>query len=971
MHDKKKIQLNKSKFTSNRYLFFSFLSAIGVMLMIYLISGVFPFGGKTVLRMDLYHQYGPLFAELYDKVKNGSSLIYSWQSGLGSCFLGNYFNYLSSPVAAIIMFFSHENIPEAIGIMVLIKAGLASAAFTYYLKKSQHNHSVTTVIFGVLYAFCAYMLAYYWNVMWLDAMVLLPIILLGIERIIRNGFIWTYVLSLALSMFSNYYMSYMLCIFSVVYFFYYYLSTCPSGSVLSKKFKQDHPKGLLNKLKNSRFIRSCILFGIGSLLAGGLMAWTLLPTYKILQSCSATSGTFPEDVKTYFNMFDFLANHLTAASTTIRSSGEDVLPNVYSGMLTVMLAPLYFFTSSISKKEKATTLGLLAFFFISFNLNGFNYIWHGFHFPNDLPYRFSFMYSFILLVIAYKTFMRLDEFTSKQLGAVGAAIISLSFLIDKIGTKNLDRSALLLIIAFTVIYVLILTTFKDKRYEKASLAILLCVCCCSEIIICHSKNFPNNITSESYESDYEDFRTVKEHLDTIEQNSFYRMELTNLRTRMDPSWFGYNGISVFSSMAYENVSKLQDRMGMMSNGINSYTYNPQTPVYNMMHSIKYIVNNETPNILSDKYYEHLYSVDKYDAYENKYYLPIAYCVNSDVTEWNFFKDTSSKNVDPFLVQGDYFDKATGSGNPFESVEISYINYSNVRPFVEDVSAGSYSFNKDTADQDGSATFYITTQKTGNIYIYYHVDSASSKDITVNSSLGTIVQSAGQDCILDLGRYNAEETISVTVPFEANSGSMKLRVYTLNDEIFEKGYNKLNKTTLNVSTFEDTFIEGRFTANSDCILYTSIPYDKGWSVVIDGEEVDSESIVALADAFIAVKVSKGNHDISFSYTPQGLSTGIKITAASLLLVAIYILLVIIFKKKGVKSKLPSYSKIKHNFTEKIMFEANSKKAYSTETEVKMLPYPTKKKSVEKEIIYPPYVANEIQKEIISPNQNKSE
>ena len=191
------------------------------------------------------------------------------------------------------------------------------------------------------------------------------------------------------------------------------------------------------------------------------------------------------------------------------------------------------------------------------------------------------------------------------------------------------------------------------------------------------------------------------------------------------------------------------------------------------------------------------------------------------------------------------------------------------------------------------------------------------------------------------------------------------------EIFEKGYNKLNKTTLNVSTFEDTFIEGRFTANSDCILYTSIPYDKGWSVVIDGEEVDSENIVALADAFIAVKVSKGNHDISFSYTPQGLSTGIKITTAALLLVAIYILLVVIFKKKGVKSKLPSYAKINNNFTEKIMFEANSKKAYSTETEVKMLPYPTKKKSVEKEIIYPPYVTNEIQKEIISPKQNKSE
>ena len=214
----------RSIFYENRFVLASFGIAAGTMLIIYMITQLFPLGDNTVLRMDLYHQYGPLFAELYDRIFSGGSLTYSWTSGLGSCFLGNYFNYLSSPIGAIVVFFGHKHVPEAIAAMVLIKAALSAGTFTYYLKRSLKSHTPVSAAFGVLYAFCAYMLAYYWNVMWLDAMVLLPVILLGIERIIRGGSIVTYTAALALSMFSNYYMSFMLCIFSVIYFIYYFIS---------------------------------------------------------------------------------------------------------------------------------------------------------------------------------------------------------------------------------------------------------------------------------------------------------------------------------------------------------------------------------------------------------------------------------------------------------------------------------------------------------------------------------------------------------------------------------------------------------------------------------------------------------------------------------------------------------------------------------------------------------------------------
>lgn len=957
---------NKRNFLEeNQYIIIAFFAAAVTMLAVYLCNGMIPFGDKTILRMDLYHQYGPLFAELYDKVKDGGSFLYSWTSGLGSCFLGNYFNYLSSPIGAIIMFFGHKNIPEAIGAMILIKAALSASAFTFYIKRSLKSQSFAAVSFGVLYAFCGYMLAYYWNVMWLDGMVLLPVVLLGIERIINHGKPATYITGLALTMLSNYYISYMLCLFSVIYFIYYYINNYRFGDIICSKYAEKK-RGLISKLSNKRFFRTGFLFALSSLCAAGLMAVVLLPVFSILQESSATSGKFPSDIESYFNFFDFFANHLAHLTTTIRSSGDDVLPNVYCGILTIILAPLFFFTKSISKKEKLNTLALLTTLYFTFNLNFVNYIWHGFHFPNDLPYRQSFVYSFILLVMAYKVFLRLNEFTTRQIGTVGVALVAFIFIVEELTSKNVGTGTVLLSLALIVLYVLLLTFFKDKRYHTASLALLLLVCICSEVVMCDSSTVSITITKDSYASDYEDFRELKDALDTIEQDEFYRMELTDLRTRMDPSWYGYNGASVFSSMAYESLSNLQDDLGMMSNRINSYTYNPQTPIYNMMFSLKYIVNNKTTNVLESPYYSASIKNDKYSAYKNNYYLPIAYCIDSDAENWANEEYMNTWKIeygsDPFQLQGDYFDKATGSGNPFEKLDISYATYSNISPFTESLSGTSFSYRKTTDDTDGSAVLYLTTEKKGNVYIYFEVSGAADKDITINSSVGTITHDANQNCILDLGYYKENQTITVTVPFESNNGNLKFFAYTINDETLNKGYEILSSNQLITEEFEDTYIKGRFTAKEDCLLYTSIPYDTGWKVYIDGEQLSEENIIKFGGGLVAAKVKKGNHDIEFKYEAAGLSEGIKISTGTLAILLFICIIKYRNKKKGAKKRLPVFKALDNDFSEDIMIPVKEDEVI-LQSAVKHIErnreYPVK------EIIYPDSAY--VKKEIFSPEK----
>jgi uncharacterized membrane protein YfhO len=679
-------------------------------------------------------------------------------------------------------------------------------------------------------------------------------------------------------------------------------------------------KNIIQDFANNKFLRAGTIFALSSFAAAGLMACVLLPVYGVLKSSSATSGTFPDDFKTYFNFFDFFANHFAGLTTTIRSSGEDVLPNIYCGVLTIILAPMYFFTKTISKKEKFSTLILLGCLYVSFNTNMLNYIWHGFHFPNDLPYRQSFIYSFVLLVMAYKTFLRLSEFKSRHFAVVGVALLSFVILTEELTSKNVTDSTVIFTIILIVLYVLVLTIFKDKKYQAASIATLLVVCVCSEAVMCDTTAVSISVDRTPYVSDLDDFEDIKAQLDTIEGGEFYRMELTDLRTRMDPSWYYYNGVSVFSSMATEIVSNLQDDLGMMSNRINSYTYNPQTPVYNMMFSLKYLVNNETPNVLSDYYYTSVAQNNTFEAFRNKCYLPIAYCVNTDVAQWateeyisDWQYETSS---DPFQLQGEFFNLATGLGNPFERLNVNYITYSNVSPFTEDISSTSFYFQKDNSDAEASTTFYIQTEKEGNVYFGYDISGANGRDVVVNSSLGVITHSGDQECILDLGRYDANETISVTVPYDEASGTVKIFLYTLNDKVFKKGYDKLSEGQIITEVFEDTYIKGAVVTKEDSILYTSIPYDSGWSVYIDGEKVSEENTHQIGQAMLGVDIQRGSHIVEFKYTAKGITLGIAVSLLTLLILVIIMLFNKSRRKKYKKPLLPPFPKMGNKYSTEV-------------------------------------------------------
>lgn len=134
----------------------------------------------------------------------------------------------------------------------------------------------------------------------------------------------------------------------------------------------------------------------------------------------------------------------------------------------------------------------------------------------------------------------------------------------------------------------------------------------------------------------------------------------------------------------------------------------------------------------------------------------------------------------------------------------------------------------------------------------------------------------------LGNFKAGDVITLYSNVEKEkSGSGKVFVYQANEELLRQGIEKLSKGGIAVSDYSDTEIKGTFTAENDSVFYTSIPYDGGWKVYIDGEEAE---VTPLKNAVVCVPVTAGSHEIRFKYCPPGFAAGAAITVGSVIVFA---------------------------------------------------------------------------------------
>ncbi len=846
------------------YFVLSFLIPFSILWYAFGSYGIHPFGDRQILVVDLWHQYYPFFRVVREKLINGGSFFYSWENGLGTNFLSLISYYAASPLNWLSVFFDDDHVRDAMTFILSCKIGFAGAFFSTFLRYTYKRKDFSICMFSVMYALCSYTLGYYWNVMWFDTVALFPLVMLGIVALCREGKWKVFTIALMLSLVANYYIGYFTCIFSVFMF--------ASASIIECKGIKDWFRKLLLMIRSS-------IIGVG---LGGFM---LLPAYFGLKLTYSANNTMPRDISFYEDWRKIFAHLLSYDAPT----KVDGLPNFACGMLAVLLFGVFLFSFGIKIREKISSLLMLAIIAVSCNMNILNFIWHGFHFTNQIPYRFSFIFSFVLVAAAFRAY---DIILSRGIKiyqlvlmvVAPAAVVVLNYYAagKKFEFDGALRSSIIITGAFWLIFIAAkIFPFKTPKMRNAMMTLALAAAVFSEFVSNAQigAKTVDNTSYNDYPTRYEEVEELLECTRKTDKSLFYRTEMSQTYTLNDSALYGYRGLSQFSSSANVSVTTLCKRLGLYaSEAGNRYYYRTSTPVVNSLMGIKYIIKKDGELNSEEWVLEKIQTADTTNLYENRYPLSLGFMVDENILN---MVDNSGAN--PFEYQNELIRCATGVEEKlFVAQPVALAEYDGLD--ITKNGYGNYTFQNDSDQPTGSATYTFDCINGSYLYGYANgtggtCDSLEIKcgDVLIDS--GKLIDSYPIVFPMGNGQGGESSTVKIISNEKHKSGNFKIMVYALSQDTFEKAYCAVADEQLRIKRFKDTDILGSVEAKRDGIMFLSIPYEKGWSVYIDGKKAET---FKLLQAVLGVRVPAGRHDIELKYTPEGFPLGVTISLLSFVL-----------------------------------------------------------------------------------------
>lgn len=845
----------------------SLLLPAAILLLCFYSEGFLPFGDKSLLIMDMSNQYVEFFAGLRRIILSGNISAFSWNMGFGQNMIGLFSYYLSSPFSFITLFFPDWALPLGITVLTLIKSALCGLAFSVFLKLKFQKNSYSIIIFSALYALNGYAVGYSMCIMWIDSLIWLPLTILALERLIDKKGILPFVLLLFVQFISNYYCSYMTGIFCLLYFIYYFIVS-----------------------KGSSFFKTFARFVFSAALAAGMSAFLILPTIFCMFSGKIGAASYAPDSAFCYNPFVLISKLMTSGSYD--SIMYDGTPFVYSGVISVILLAVFFMLKKIPVRDKIMSAAMIAVIIISSAVTKLDIIWHVFKAPNWFPHRNMFVLSFFILMCAYKAFTAVSHERSGVKIIISFSVVAALFLLSYFTKINsVYTIALNIAIAAALCAMLFIRSLNFKTAKIISIAVIAAISILDVfgnsvyILNCLDRDF-------SYESarEYSQFKQKVSPLVSAaaaRDNEFYRMEKTFERSKNDAFGFNMNGIGHYSSAYDRNTNAFLKSLGFAQDYI-WCSYLGSTPLTDSVFGVKYILSEN--EICKD--YVSAYSADDITAYANPYALPVAFAASPAIKEYAGFSS------DPFYNQNRLLNSLAGkSRDYFRKIERVDARLHNFVQKLSD-SGDEYLFTPADNSRAGDCSLNFTFNSgTNPVYAYFPSSGINkySAGLYVNGEFISDLFTSDTDRLIYLGTFEKGERVRLSVvPYGEELKLKGYQLYSLDLKLLKASLNELTRSPLKITEFTGDRIRGTVEIPDDSrTMFTSIRYDDGWSLFIDGEK---HEISTVDDALICFDIFKGSHTIELKFTPKGLVPGIIISAVSSIVFMLIFILGFVKKRR---------------------------------------------------------------------------
>ena len=836
-----------------------YLIVTGAVTILFLITmlwcDIYPFGDQSLANSDARDQYLNFYSYFRDSLFSDNDLNYSFSTILGANIRGLYAYYLSSPLYLLFALFPEEQILLALHLIIYLKLLLAGLCFCAWARNGQNPWMRACL--SVCYAFIGYSVSFFSLLSWLDAVALLPLVALGLEKLVQERKVLTYTLSLALILIANYYTGFAVCLACVLMY----------GLLLLAS-----EQGIRHTLK-----RTLLPFTLSSLLAGGLSAWNLVPAVLSLpegrmRDLSAllrlTQLNFP-----FFRFFSKLFTGTTSADQFFNG-----LPTVFFGIIPLILVALFFFNPRIRRRYKLVAAAALVVMFLSF-YNGFlNILWHGMTINRRFNYRYSFLFSFFALAIAWHSVRHWRSLPLRTCGYCFGFVFAGAMLVfftvyEGDNTTVFYFDLLLLVLGFGAL----LFAARGRRAAAGVLGCLMLLNCLANTILsvlCIRQGFEAATQSEKTVF----LSEVRAGLDFIPQEDrFYRVEKTFHQTRCDNMSLRISGASNFSSVEQEPTMDFTWKLGL-NRYIAWSRFTGQNPAASdCLLGIRYLLDQGSLYPGREDYTLLGITDGETRVYHNPYALPLVMTASSLLpavgTDDGFRFQNACWQSLRTSIGTDIFTPATCIDSRTRDFETYYRTYSAPK-------AGAAFLHLPGAYQNRSWPFDV------GVFAEYN-EFGISTPLPINAYQSTY----------SLGYLEQGETVTLAIRFtseEAAEAIDDFLVYVEDSDVLKTYCETILRSPMRIRKITSSHLEIQCSVSEDTpYLVSTIPYDAGWTAQVDGETVP---VTQNWGAMLAFPVEPGEHTIQLRYHAPGQRTGMLISLLSAGIVTGYAVLDIYLRKK---------------------------------------------------------------------------